>query len=677
MAGMISRGRLAVAVVWTISVTAAIASVVLLALSWDRSLTDDVFSGFGGLSFATMSIAFASTGAIIAVRVSDNAVGWLFFLIGLLLAVGLLLYQYAAYGLTRPGGVPAMATAAWLVNPVSQPAAALIGLSLMMFPDGRLASPRWRRAAVLCWIAAVLLSVPSLLEPGPIPAPFASLSNPIELDGIRGATIAAGMFGWVLAVAGIGLGAISLALRRRRSRGDVRQQLKLVLAVGVVVTAATTFDLLTWFPWPHGGLAVRLGIVGVLLTVFVVAVGVAVTRYRLYDVDVAIERTAVYGTLTFLLAAAWAATAVALGTALGSDSRWVTAGSTLVAAAAFRPLRGALQDLVDRRFSRARYEAIQRVSEFLERLRSGQSAPEEIESLLRELLSDPDLEMRFFLPESEVYVDAAGMQVHDDRGDARVRTPVLRAGTPVAMVLHRPTGPHRPDPLVTLVETGGLAIEIARLRVELRRQLAEVQASRARIVAAGNAERRRIERDLHDGAQQRLVSIGLRLRHAQHQLGSGEPDLADATINRAVAEVAIAIDELRELAHGLPPAQLDAGLDPALRELAGRAPVPVEVHTTTERFSVGLEAAAYFIACEGLTNAIKHSGATAVVVSAKRSNGQLVVSVTDDGVGEVVAKQGGGLRGLHDRVAAHGGSLQIESAPDKGTTLTAELPCGS
>ena len=246
------------------------------------------------------------------------------------------------------------------------------------------------------------------------------------------------------------------------------------------------------------------------------------------------------------------------------------------------------------------------------------------------------------------------------------------------MVLHRPTGPQRPDPLVTLVEAGGLAIEIARLRVELRRQLAEVQASRARIVAAGNAERRRIERDLHDGAQQRLVSIGLRLRHAQHELGSGEPARADETIDHAVAEIAIAIDELRELAHGLPPAQLDAGLDPALRELAGRAPLPVRGATRPRSDSaVGLEAAAYFIACEGLTNAIKHSNATAVVVSAQRSNGHLIVRVTDDGVGGAIDKNGGGLRGLHDRVAAHGGSLRVESAPDKGTILTAELPCGS
>ena len=674
---MDSRARLAVAVVWAITVTAAIGSVVLLAMSWHRTLSDDLWIGFGGLSFATLSVAFATTGAIIAVRVSDNAVGRLFLLIGVLLAIGLLLYQYAAYGLTRPGGVPAMTTAAWLDNPISQPSAALIGLSLMLFPDGRLVSPRWRAAAAVCWLAAVLVSVPSLLEPGSIPAPFASLSNPLSIDGIRGATIAAGLVGWVLAVAGMGLGAASLALRLRRSHGDVRQQLKLVLAVGAVVTAATTLDMLTWLPWPHGGLSVRIGIVGLLLMAFVVAVGVAVTRHRLYDVDVAIERTAVYGALTFLLAAAYAVTALALGTALGSDSDWVTAGATLVVAVAFRPLRSALQDLVDRRFNRARYEAIRRVSEFLERLRSGQSAPEEIEPLLRELLSDPDLEMRFFLPESEVYVDTAGMPAHDDPGDTRIRTPVLRAGAPVAMVLHRPSGPQRPDPMVTLVEAGGLAIEIARLRVELRRQLAEVQASRARIVAAGNAERRRIERDLHDGAQQRLVLIGLRLRHAQHELGSGELDLADDTIDSAVTELKSAIEQLRELAHGLPPAQLDGGLDPALRELAVRAPLPVQVHTTSERFSVGLEAAAYFVACEGLTNAIKHSGATAVVVSAQRSNGHLIIRVTDDGVGGAVETVGGGLRGLHDRVAAHGGSLRVENAKDRGTILTAELPCGS
>jgi signal transduction histidine kinase len=227
------------------------------------------------------------------------------------------------------------------------------------------------------------------------------------------------------------------------------------------------------------------------------------------------------------------------------------------------------------------------------------------------------------------------------------------------------------------VEAGGLAIEIARLRVGLRRQLAEVEASRARIITAGDAERHRIERDLHDGAQQRLVSIGLALRHAQHELATSSPQLAAQTLDGAVAEVAVAIDELRELARGLPPSQLDGGLAPAFRELARRAPVPVDVTVPSERFERDVEAAAYFIGCEGLTNAVKHGQATRIALNAGRENGQLVVSVADDGVGGAAPNEGSGLRGLADRVAALGGTLRIESNQDAGTTLTAELPCGS
>src|SRR5262249_29443119 len=185
------------------------------------------------------------------------------------------------------------------------------------------------------------------------------------------------------------------------------------------------------------------------------------------------------------------------------------------------------------------------------------------------------------------------------------------------------------------------------------------------------------ERNLHDGAQQRLVSIGLALRHAQHELGTTSPQGASQTLEGALAEVAVAIDERRELAHGLPPRPLDAGLGPAFPALARGTPVPVEVKTPGERFDRGLEAAAYFIACEGLTNAVKHANATRILLSAGRGHGKLVVSVADDGVGGAALTSGSGLSGLSDRVAAYGGTLQIESDRGAGTTLTAELPCGS
>jgi signal transduction histidine kinase len=376
-----------------------------------------------------------------------------------------------------------------------------------------------------------------------------------------------------------------------------------------------------------------------------------------------------------LLATAYAATALLLGTGLGSGSAWPTAAATLLVAVSFRPLRARVQDAVDRRFSRARYDARRRIAGFLEDLRAGRAAPEEVEPVLREVLADLRLELRFFLPESELYVDARGHPVDDCADDGRLRTPVTRAGLPLGMVLHDPVDEERPRLLEEAVEIAGLAIEIARLRVELRRQLGEVEASRARIVSAGYEERRRLERDLHDGAQQRLVSIGLALRHAQHELGV-TPGNARESIDGAVTQIGVAIEELQELARGVRPAQLNEGLSPALRELAARAPLPVEVHAGGDRFPDEVEAAAYFIACEGLTNAVKHSEAEQVTLGAWRLNGRLVVFVSDDGVGGATPSTGGsGLRGLADRAAAHGGSFAIESAPGRGTTLTAELPC--
>ena len=314
---------------------------------------------------------------------------------------------------------------------------------------------------------------------------------------------------------------------------------------------------------------------------------------------------------------------------------------------------------------------------FLEALRDGRAAPEEVEGVLRELMLDPQLELLFLLSESERYVDAGGVPARGLANDTRQQIPIERDGQPLGMVLLDPPRPEQRDLLRRVVEAGGLAIEIARLRVELRRQLAEVEVSRARIVAAGNDERRRIERDLHDGAQQRLVSIGLTLRHAQHELGSASPERVGETLEGAVAEIAVAIEELRELARGLPPSQLDGGLAPAFHELARRAPVPVEVDAPRERFGRDVEAAAYFIGCEGLTNAVKHAHATKILLSAGRRDRQLVVSIADDGVGGAMVGQGSGLRGLSDRIAALGGTLRIESAPGAGTTLTAELPCAS
>jgi signal transduction histidine kinase len=542
-----------------------------------------------------------------------------------------------------------------------------------VFPDGRLPSPPWRRVAVLAAVGCGAFLLLGFFDSEPFEAPYQHVERPLPA-----LPEAAGVL-WPIAMLGVLAGLVAalaaVRVRFRAADGIERLQMKwlaytallvpltlLICVVGALAASGAEDDDLFN--------ALFLFMLGAIPA----SISVAVLRYRLYDIDRVINRTLVYGVLSLLLAGAYGATTLLLGTGLGSGSAWPTAVATLLVAVAFRPLRARVQDAVDRRFSRARYDARTRIVGFLEDLRAGRAAPEEVEPVLREVLSDPRLELRFFLPESELYVDARGRPADDQAEDGRVRTPVTRAGLPLGMVLHSPVDEERPGLLAEVVEAAGLAIEIARLRVELRRQLDEVEASRARIVSAGYEERRRLERDLHDGAQQRLISIGLALRHAQHELGVS-PEKAGESIDGAVREIDVAAGELQELARGVRPAQLDAGLTPALRELAARAPLPVQVNANGERFPQEIEAAAYFIASEGLTNAVKHSGARQVTLSAQRLNGMLAISISDDGVGGAFPNGGSGLRGLADRAAAHGGAFAIESQPQRGTVLTAELPC--
>jgi signal transduction histidine kinase len=648
------------------------ASVLFLALGPARQAPGDVFGGVGGASFLLLSLTFATVGALLFARVPRNRIGWLFCLIGLLTAWVVLSWAYADHGVDGR-----LAGATFAASFPGEPLAALLAFSLLLFPDGRLPSRRWQPAALMLAVAGVLLLISDLFRPGRLDDPFSSVSNPLGISGLRGALIVANRVGWLLVVVGFALAAASLLVRLRRARGIERQQLEFVLAVGAVVATVVSLDMLTWLIWPQGDLQVRIAVLGVALAAFPAAAGVAILRYRLYEIDFVISRSLVYMVLTVLLAAAYVLTALVVGAAVGRGSAWTTAAATLAVALAFRPLRTRVQDAVDRRFNRARYDALRRIGDFLNRLRAGQAAPEAIEELLQQLVADPRLELHLFLPDSGIYVDVYGSPVIEASSDGRQRLPIERAGARVGMVLHQQANPEQPDLLPRLIEAGGLAIEITRLRVELRRQLAEVEASRARIVAAAYEERRRIERDLHDGAQQRLVSIGLAMRHAQHQLSQLSPDRALPTLDGAVAELSVAIDELRELARGLPPAQLDAGLAPALQELASRASVAVEVRATPARLPRGVEAAAYFIACEGLTNAVKHAHASRVVLTAAQRNGTLVVSVADDGIGGASPGDGSGLSGLSDRVAAQGGTLTVDSDPRTGTTLTAELPCAS
>jgi signal transduction histidine kinase len=602
------------------------------------------------------AVALGGAGLLIQLRLPRHRVGLLLAGVGLAAALVELLEGYGLHD-TWPGALAAQWCAAW-VAPVSIGTLATV---LALFPDGHAAGRRWRWLAPFTVGATATWALGAALSHANDDSyTFTRGGNPYALDGLD-FLYTAGQFAFV---ASLLLSILTLVVRFRRAGGAERQQLKLIFwfacALAVVGPAAAVGF--------NGSVVVQVAI-ALLVPLLPVTICVAILRYRLYDVDVLIARTIAYAALTMLLAAAWGATALVLGALLGGGSAWVTAGATIAAAAAVLPLRRRVQDGVDRAFRRARHHALARADAYLEDLRAGRASADELEGLLRDVLRDPALELRLLLPgESPSFPPPAA---NDAEACGRVRTLVERSGVALAEVTHAvPAG----EPLADVLSRAGLAIEIARLQAEVRRRLAEVEASRARIVAATHEERRRLGRDLHDGAQQRLVSAGLVLRHVQHQLGD-QP--ATHSIETVVTEISGAIQDLRELANGIRPARLDDGLELALRELAGRTPLPVRVEATPGPLPDAVVAAAYYVAAEALTNVVKHAAASTVQLRANREDGELVLSVRDDGLGGADPRAGSGLRGLADRVGALGGRLRIESPAGAGTTLTVRLPCAS
>jgi signal transduction histidine kinase len=303
--------------------------------------------------------------------------------------------------------------------------------------------------------------------------------------------------------------------------------------------------------------------------------------------------------------------------------------------------------------------------------------PGSIRDVLARTLGDPTLEVALWLPERSAYVDGHGRPVELPVSDpGRAVTVLGPPDAPVAALAHDPALLERPKLLAAAGAAARLALENERLQAALRVQLAELRASRARIVSAGDEERRRLERDLHDGAQQRLLSLGLALQLARSKLGPDADGAADL-LAEADSELQAALDELRELARGIHPAVLtEHGLGAALRSLAERSPVPVTiVDAPTRRYPASAEAAAYFLVSEALANAAKHARASRVVVRVAGEDERVLVDVSDDGVGGADPSRGSGLRGLADRVYALDGRLELESQAGRGTRLHVEIPC--
>ena len=301
---------------------------------------------------------------------------------------------------------------------------------------------------------------------------------------------------------------------------------------------------------------------------------------------------------------------------------------------------------------------------------------ETLRQRLARALGDPTLEIAYWLEGTGGYVDGAGRPFELPPSAGRAVTQVLAGGAPVAVLIHDPALLDEPDLIESVRATAGLVLENERLAAEVRAQLVEVRASRARIVAAADDERRRrLERDLHDGAQQRLVALSLKLRLAQ----TGADPATAVALEQAQDEVEQALGELREFARGVHPSVLrEDGLDAAVEVLARRASLPVEVRGSVGmRLPDAVELAAYFFISEALTNIGKHARASHATLELTQRDQLLVIAVVDDGIGGADYRMGSGLAGLADRLAALDGTVTLERAARQGTRLVASIPCGS
>jgi signal transduction histidine kinase len=302
--------------------------------------------------------------------------------------------------------------------------------------------------------------------------------------------------------------------------------------------------------------------------------------------------------------------------------------------------------------------------------------PTAVRDALARALRDPSLKLAYWLPEFESWADLDGRPMELPAPDSgRATTVIDRDGARVAALVHHPSLDDEPQLLDAVSAAAGIALENGRLHAELRARLEELRGSRGRVIEAGQKERERLERDLHDGAQQRLIALALDLSLLEARLGD-DPD-AQASLDQARREIAMSLEELRAVARGIHPAVVTGhGLAVALESLAARAPVPVRLRVEVDgRVKEQLEVAAYYVVCESLANIGKHAQATSATIDVMRTGGQVVVEIVDDGIGGADSERGTGLRGLADRVEALGGRLRVWTPRGGGTRVRAEMPC--
>jgi signal transduction histidine kinase len=635
-------------------------------------LTGWNFSGvFGGVA----NLAVPVVGFVLASRRPANRVGWLFLVAALALGLGGFLSQYGLHALVvDPGSWPAGRAAAWLSNWIWVIPLAMLAFVFLLFPDGRLRSRRWRPAAWFVGGVFTLITVDWLVNATRFWSdPFGSASQagtPLVLVPLL-----------VLMPAALVVGVVAVVVRFARSAGEERLQLTWFAAAAVLVVATFIASIFV------NSVAVDV-VQNVAFLCLWAAIGIAVLKYRLYEIDVVIGKAVLYGSLAVFITAVYAGLVVGVGALVGNRRNALLAAlAAAVVAVAFQPVRQWAGRLANRVVYGRRATPYQVLSEFAQRIGGAYSHQDVLPQMAHIVAAGTGAEqvVVWLRVGDQLHPaawsggspDAAPLDVDGHAlpalPGADISVPVVHGGDLLgAISIRMPKGePLRPagqQLVADVASQAGLVLANAILVEDLR-------ASRQRLVAAQDEARRRLERNIHDGAQQDLVALAIKL-----QLGATVDDLAQARqiFGELRADAAGALDNLRELARGIyPPLLADLGLAAALGAQASKSALPVAVEADgLGRFGQDTEAAVYFCCLEALQNTSKYAHATQARIAVQSQPGTLCFSVSDDGAGYDVGHtpMGSGLRNMADRLAALGGRLEVRSAPGRGTTITGYLP---
>jgi signal transduction histidine kinase len=685
---------------------------VLLVLALLLGALNDQGVGSGDVLLVPLVLAATLTsstvGAIVASRQPRNPLGWLFLILSLCIVLGIHSEDYPIYAIrTNPGSLPAPEWVAWFGTWAFAIAGATFPLILLLFPTGRVPSPRWRPVPWLLGGATVWAVAIYAVDPHAMyPMPGLRIENPagIEALGNVGAILIA--IGTIAAIVAAVACFVGLFLRFRGARGEERQQLRWLAYVGTfaltLFAAMFALDPLTG----GGGSAVEDAVwiifVASLTIGIPVACGVAILKYKLYELDVVIKKTVVFGVLAVFVTLVYIAVVVGVGTLVAGEQAGFNVlafGAIALIALVLQPLRDWARRLADRLVYGKRATPYEVLSEFTERVGETLSVDDTI-SRMTELITAATGASRaevWLRVGDELRLEASSPPRETD-GEERLRLqpgdrlPVIPDATSAIPVRHHdellgviavevpatdPLTPEQERLLAELAAQAGLVLRNVGLTAELRARLLELQRSRERLVAAQDEQRRRIERNLHDGAQQQLIALTVKARLAE-QVAERDPSRSVTLLRDIHQDAQSALEDLRDLARGIyPPLLADQGLPAALEAQGRKSPLPVVVDADgIARYPQAVESAVYFCCLEALNNIAKYSEASRVTVRLSRHDGELRFEVADDGRGfdAATATYGTGLQGMADRMDALGGGFEVKSSPGAGTTVAGAVP---